>query len=41
VATGQDSGLLTEITGGLAPGAIVIVHPGEAIAHGVRVRALR
>jgi HlyD family secretion protein len=41
VAVGPGNGLLTEITDGLEEGATVIVHPGDAIADGVRVRAFR
>lgn len=41
VTTGHGSGLLTEITEGLAEGETVIVHPGDAIEDGVRVRPFR
>lgn len=41
VAVGPGNGLLTEITDGLEEGATVIVHPGDAVADGVRVRAFR
>jgi hypothetical protein len=30
-----------EVVEGLAPGAVVVVHPGDAVADGVRVRPLR
>lgn len=41
LTVGQSNGLLTEITGGLGEGATVIVHPGDAVADGVRVRGFR
>jgi HlyD family secretion protein len=41
VVPGQGSGLLTEIVEGLEAGETVVVHPGEAIADGVRVRRFR
>jgi len=41
VTVGQGSGLLTEVVGGLEEGDTVIVHPGDAIADGVRVRSFR
>ena len=41
LTVGQSNGLLTEITGGLQEGATVIVHPGNAVADGVRVSSFR
>jgi HlyD family secretion protein len=41
VTPGHGSGLLTEVVDGLADGDTVIVHPGDAIEDGVRVRAFR
>lgn len=41
VVPGHGSGLLTEILEGLTPGETVVVHPGEAVADGVRVRPFR
>jgi len=41
VTPGHTSGLLTEVIDGLAEGETVIVHPGDAIADGVRVRGFR
>ena len=41
VAVGPGSGLLTEIVAGLEEGDSVIVHPGDAVADGVRVRSFR
>jgi HlyD family secretion protein len=41
VTPGHGSGLLTEVVAGLEEGATVVVHPGDAIADGVRVRAFR
>lgn len=41
VTPGHGSGLLTEVLSGLADGETVIVHPGDAIEDGVRVRAFR
>jgi HlyD family secretion protein len=41
VVTGQGSGLLTEVVEGLAEGETIVVHPGEAIDDGVRVRRFR
>lgn len=41
VVPGHGSGLLTEIAAGLEAGETVVVHPGEAIADGVRVRRFR
>jgi HlyD family secretion protein len=38
VTQGHSSGLLTEVLGGLEDGDTVIVHPGDAIDDGVRVR---
>ena len=41
VVTGHGSGLLTEVVEGLEAGETVVVHPGEAVADGVRVRRFR
>ncbi len=41
VAVGRDNGLLAEVIEGLEAGETVIVHPGEAIDDGVRVRSFR
>lgn len=41
VTVGPGSGLLTEIFAGLEEGTAVIVHPGDAVADGVRVRGFR
>ena len=41
VVPGHGSGLLTEIAGGLEAGERVVVHPGESVADGVRVRHFR
>ena len=41
VTPGHGSGLLTEVLAGLEEGTTVIVHPGDAIADGVRVRSFR
>jgi HlyD family secretion protein len=41
VVTGQGSGLLTEIVAGLAERENVVVHPGESVEDGVRVRRFR
>jgi HlyD family secretion protein len=41
VTPGHGSGLLTEVVAGLEEGATVVVHPGDAIADGVRVQAFR
>jgi HlyD family secretion protein len=41
VTPGHSSGLLTEVLGGLEDGETVIVHPGDAIVDGVRVRSFR
>ncbi len=41
VVPGHGSGLLTEITEGLAAGERVVVHPGDAVADGVRIRSFR
>jgi HlyD family secretion protein len=41
VTSGMGNGLLTEVVAGLEDGDVVIVHPGDAIADGVRVRAFR
>ncbi len=41
VTPGHSSGLLTEVLGGLDDGDTVIVHPGDAIEDGVRVRSFR
>jgi HlyD family secretion protein len=41
VTVGPGSGLLTEIVAGLEEGDTVIVHPGDAVADGVRVRSFR
>lgn len=41
VVPGQGSGLLTEIAGGLEGGERVVVHPGESVDDGVRVRSFR
>lgn len=38
IAAGQAGGLWTEVTDGLAADETVIVHPGDTIADGVRVR---
>jgi HlyD family secretion protein len=39
VTVGPGSGLLTEIVGGIEEGATVVVHPGDAVSDGVRVRS--
>ncbi len=41
VTVGPSSGLLTEIVVGLEEGDTAIVHPGDAVADGVRVRSFR
>ena len=41
VTPGHSSGLLTEVLGGLDDGDTVIVHPGDAVEDGVRVRSFR
>jgi HlyD family secretion protein len=41
VTPGHSSGLLTEVSAGLAVDETVIVHPGDAVADGVRVRGFR
>jgi HlyD family secretion protein len=41
VTPGHGSGLLTEVVAGLEEGTTVVVHPGDAIADGVRVRPFR
>ncbi len=41
VTPGHSSGLLTEVLEGLEDGDTVIVHPGDAIEDGVRVRSFR
>jgi len=41
VTPGHGSGLLAEIVDGLGDGATVIVHPGDAIEDGVRIRSFR
>jgi HlyD family secretion protein len=41
VTVGPGSGLLTEVVAGLDEGDTVVVHPGDAVADGVRVRAFR
>jgi HlyD family secretion protein len=41
VTVGPGSGLLTEIVAGLEEGDTVIVHPGDAVSDGVRVRGFR
>ncbi|MCU0976264.1 MAG: efflux RND transporter periplasmic adaptor subunit [Steroidobacteraceae bacterium] len=41
VVPGHGSGLLTEIAEGIAAGERVVVHPGESVADGVRVRRFR
>jgi HlyD family secretion protein len=41
VTPGHSSGLLTEVSEGIAVGETVIVHPGDAVADGVRVRGFR
>lgn len=41
VVIGHGSGLLTEVVEGLEAGQTVIVHPGEAIDDGARVRSFR
>jgi HlyD family secretion protein len=38
VTIGQEAGLVTQVLDGLEPGEVVIVHPGNAVADGVRVR---
>jgi len=39
VTVGPGSGLLTEIVAGLEEGDTVVVHPGDAVSDGVRVRS--
>ena len=39
VTVGQRNDLEAEVTGGLAPGAKVIVHPSDRVRDGVRVRS--
>jgi HlyD family secretion protein len=39
VTIGRDAGLIVQIAGGLEPGEVVIVHPGNDVEDGVRVRA--
>jgi len=41
VTIGRDYGSWVEVTGGLAPGAIVVLNPPDALATGQRVRAVR
>jgi HlyD family secretion protein len=41
VTVGPGSGLLTEVVAGLDEGDTVVVHPGDAISDGVRVRGFR
>ena len=41
VTPGHSSGLLTEVSEGIVVGETVIVHPGDAVADGVRVRGFR
>jgi HlyD family secretion protein len=41
VTLGPGSGLLTEIVAGLEEGDTVIVHPGDAVSDGVRVRGFQ
>lgn len=41
VRLGPGSGLLTEVLEGLDPGDVVIVHPDDAVADGVRVESFR
>jgi HlyD family secretion protein len=41
VTPGHGSGLLTEVVAGLEDGATVVVHPGDAISDGLRVRSFR
>ena len=41
VTVGPGNGLLTEIVAGLEVGDTVIVHPGDAVSDGVRVRGFR
>jgi HlyD family secretion protein len=41
VTPGHGSGLLTEVGAGLEEGTTVVLHPGDAIEDGVRVRAFR
>ncbi len=41
VTIGRDYGSWVEVTGGLAPGASVVLNPPDALAAGQRVRALR
>jgi HlyD family secretion protein len=41
VTPGHGSGLLTEVVAGLEDGETVVVHPGDAISDGVRVRSFR
>jgi len=41
VTPGHSSGLFTEVLGGLSDGETVVVHPGDAIEDGVRVRTFR
>jgi hypothetical protein len=38
---GESSGEATEVTRGLAAGASVVLHPGDRIEDGKRVRAAR
>jgi HlyD family secretion protein len=38
VAIGQEAGLVTEVAGGLDEGDVVIVHPGNEVEDGTRVR---
>jgi HlyD family secretion protein len=41
ITPGQSSGLLTEVVAGLDEGSTVVVHPGDAVADGVRIRGFR
>jgi HlyD family secretion protein len=41
VVPGHGSGLLTEVVEGLDEGETVVVHPGESVDDGVRVRSFR
>jgi len=41
VTIGRDYGSWVEVTGGLAPGASVVLNPPDTLAAGQRVRTLR